>query len=87
MPYGRRHNPPRVKPEILRNFISTYLQTRTSKEESISYLIQHIREVGNMYIPTNVNFAESELERMGFTFRKEYNQYGATLRTYVNLPK
>jgi hypothetical protein len=73
-----------VSDDVLRQFIVEHLSRCPAKEQSISYLVSCIRD-DEKYVPTRLNDAESVFTSLGFKLRRECNEYGAILRTYVQL--
>jgi hypothetical protein len=72
----------RVSDDVMRSWINAWFQRRRCQEESISYLVQLIRDEG-MSFPTRHSFAMDEFERLGYRLRSDTNKYGSLLRTYV----
>jgi hypothetical protein len=66
----------------IREWIDGYFLRRRAREESISYLVQCIREDGIRF-PTRHSDAMDAFEKLGYRLRSETNEHGALLRTYV----
>lgn len=82
MSWRRRINTKRVSDETLKAYIDNRLSRTQDRRESISYLVQSIRDQG-MSFPTRHTFSMDEFERLGYKMVSDRNQWGAMLRTYV----
>lgn len=83
MVYRRRYRNVRsVSDDELRSFIDEHLGKTRLKEESVSFLVQTVRDAG-LHVPTRHGEAEDAFERLGYGLRRDRNEYGSIMRTYV----
>jgi hypothetical protein len=74
----------KVDDTTLTAWIKSFLGYRNA--ESISHLVDCIRQDAGYSFPTNHSRAMDEFERLGFCLKHDRNEYGSLLRTYVCLP-